>query len=188
MPNNSDIPFTEPIVERLLKTFYEAEAAFPEHLETLQITRVNLRPDETNGPAQCKTALNKTITQILEQPNSLETGQAELLYFRYIESGGTTDVAAGAKFGYKKGTGRREIQKARHALTAMLNKLEAEAQHVHKNLLVHRLGPASYINLVGPSDLWQQISANIVNPNGRWISVVTGIGGIGKSSQTHRAI
>ncbi|MFK7800217.1 MAG: NB-ARC domain-containing protein [Anaerolineae bacterium] len=186
--SSSDTPFTEPIIENLLKTYSLPNADYPKHLMLLQITRSNLRPDEASESVQCKTALNKAITQILEQPKSLETGQAELLYFRYIENGGTTDVAAGEKFGYNKAKGRREIQKARHALTAVLNALEAEAQRTHKNQLVHKLGPATYRELMGSSDLWQRVSTNIVEHNDKWISVVTGIGGIGKSSQTHKAI
>ncbi len=181
-----DPPFTIELVASLLEAYNQPDPSLTLPLADIHLVKSNLLPEESENELNIKFAVDRILVDTVDQIKVAE--QKDILKKRYIIDGGMNKRTYSKEISKSPQTVSRREFEATVALTQLLNHKEFELRETHQIELKHYLGSATYKTLIGDQDFWKSILSSIINPAGKWVTVVTGIGGIGKSSQTHRAL
>lgn len=183
---SADSAFTIEIVASLLEAYNKPDPTLASPLADLHLLKSSLLPEESENELNVKFAIDRILVETIGQIKVPE--QRELLQKRYILDGGMNKRTYSKEISKSPQTVTRREFEATVALTQLLNHKESEHRETHQIELKHYLGAATYKSLIGDQHFWQSILNSIVDPAEKWVTVVTGIGGIGKSTQTHRAL
>ncbi len=178
--------FSPDLVSSLLESYNRPNDELARQLASLRLIKSYLPPELEKKELTIKQTIDRILVDGI---NQLQKSQhSDLLRKRFVDNGGMTKKAFGDEIEKSIQTVSRREKEATRALALLLDHKELEKRQTHHIELNHHLGSATYKTLVGGDELWQGILSSILNPDGKWITVVTGIGGIGKSSQTHKAV
>lgn len=135
---------------------------------------------QPNASFAKRLALNTILHQALDETYKESKDHATLLRKRFLDK--ETIPAAADYFHISQATVSRWTDRAMEIVVAKFLDIEKGANETWYNRLTARLPARRYDRLVGVDHLRDQLVEKIVDPNGPGVIVLSGIGGIGKSS------
>ncbi|MEM8862490.1 MAG: NB-ARC domain-containing protein, partial [Chloroflexota bacterium] len=182
-----------------LNRYNSLKEPLPTTLINLQLVQIQLAADVFSSDVERQNALNRVIGNCIDLLENRYPEQADLLTRRFIyeqpesirdiarQNSGETDLKD-PEF-TKEQARLNQLQK--QAITELLIILLAEekkATEQHKSQMAQRLGGASYDLLVGTDRLENELIDLLKPDSDKHIVVLTGQGGIGKTSLADKVI
>ncbi|MGB0386063.1 MAG: NB-ARC domain-containing protein [Ardenticatenaceae bacterium] len=125
-------------------------------------------------------ANNKVLLNALTLMPDNEVDYPTLLRRRFLDRDSVQFVAE--EFTVAKSTLFRFQSDAINSLSEVINLMEKEALAEREIVLNQRVGPPSYVHLVGVDEHLARLTNLLVSPGSPWIIVLEGLGGIGKTT------
>ncbi len=151
-------------------------APLPSGWDTLQIVR---EARKQHAASTGTFLLEKALTQLQEH----HPAQARLLHLRYREALPVKLLMQ--RLHRSRASLHRDFRAAYEALGQILWDWEQTARARFYHMQSQRLEPAPYDQLFGVEGLLQQVQQQVMDPQGPRILLITGMGGIGKTSLAH---
>lgn len=156
----------------------EATGQSPIHY--LYFFRQILRERQQHGLNSSRGATNQLLRSAIQKLELSNSQDAEFLQYRFLDKwqihrlANHYNIADSTVYSMQTETIER--------LSSTIRQMEFEASAAQKNLLVTRLEPSSYVNLVGIEHLVTQLEETLTSTEAPWVISLEGIGGIGKTS------
>lgn len=125
-------------------------------------------------------AINQLLRVAIERLEYTHTTDAELLQYRFLDAWPIQRLAN--HYNVADSTVYTMQASAIERLTDTLRQLELDTSAAQKDLLLTRLEPPSYVNLIGIGGLVSQLKQVLTSDDSPWLVALEGIGGIGKTS------
>jgi hypothetical protein len=170
-----------PDVRQALKEWHGNSDA-PSPLRYLYLFRQVQREGYNNE----RQATNQVLLRAIEALEATHPQDAHLLQLRFLDLLPIYQLAN--QFNVAESTFYTMQREAVERLTTTIRRLELEARATQQALLIMRLEPATYTNLVGVDGQVEQLQKLVTSPAAPWIVAIEGIGGIGKTSLADRLL
>ncbi len=166
-------------VRTALKQWHDA-ANDQAQLRYLYLFRQIARERQLRNLGDERGAINQLLRNAIEQLGQRYNTDAELLQYRFLDAWPIQRLAN--HYNMADSTIYTMQAKAIERLKAKVYQMELDASAAQKEILIARLEPSSYLNLVGVDSFVTELQGMLTNNQSPWLISLEGIGGIGKTS------
>ncbi|MEM7800788.1 MAG: NB-ARC domain-containing protein [Chloroflexota bacterium] len=147
-----------------------------------------LTHSETANDVDLSIACKQLLQNANEKLTILIPNFGRLLFKRYFKLERETDRQIYTALKITEGKYYRHIKQARERLTNIINQEEDRARAQARLKLALNIGGSTAINYVGESDAYRSYLSKLKDPSAEHIIVLTGMGGIGKTTMAERGL
>jgi len=132
------------------------------------------------GHGTLRRANNHLLSIAIESLKQNHEADANLLQKRFLDLWSIQRLAH--QLNIAESTVYTQQRQAIDRLAETLYQMELQASAAQRTLLLERLEPATYVNLIGVAELLTQVQNALAAPAPPWLLAIEGMGGIGKTS------